>query len=358
MPAKKPLNTQPTNRLLDVSTLANSPYEKIFNPQSENIPIQQSNVFNKTSIVPQKQIQRAPSAMPNQNVVLNAGMQMLPEDQMPEEPSDDSSNFLGSLIAQGITGIGTGLMGGDSYDIMRSANVFQNMRDRQANEKRAKLLTDPKSEESKRRRLVFEKALNFKIPEEYSYTDLNDPVVLQSVRDKNMQAITPKSITSSGTPKQQGIEKSPFFKDIVTTNNMSRSVDRDMKELIDLVDRSGNTPLTGSDKFRKDQLVGKIAINYNKILDPGAVVRPEEAQAIVNQLGLDWMTKDSVTKESLQQFQKGVGDEASDRIKGYYGMYTTFDPTEQQIYDDYKKNPNDTKLKQAFENILFLKRTK
>jgi hypothetical protein len=83
-------------------------------------------------------------------------------------------------------------MGGDSYDIMRSANVFQNMRDRQANEKRAKLLTDPKSEESKRRRLVFEKALNFKIPEEYSYTDLNDPVVLQSIRDKNMQAIAPK----------------------------------------------------------------------------------------------------------------------------------------------------------------------
>jgi hypothetical protein len=192
MPAKKPLNTQPTNRLLDVSTLANSPYEKIFNPQSENIPIQQSNVFNKTPTVPQRQIQRAPSAMSNQNVILSAGMQILPEEQMPEEPSDDSSNFLGSLIAQGIAGIGTGLMGGDSYDIMRSANVFQNMRDRQANEKRAKLLTDPKSEESKRRRLVFEKALNFKIPEEYSYTDLNDPVVLQSIRDKNMQAIASK----------------------------------------------------------------------------------------------------------------------------------------------------------------------
>lgn len=192
MPAKKPLNTQPTNRLLDVSTLANSPYEKIFNPQSENIPIQQSNVFNKTPTVPQRQIQRSPSAIPNQNVILSAGMQMPPEEQMPEEPNDDSSNFLGSLIAQGITGIGTGLMGGDSYDIMRSANVFQSMRDRQANEKRAKLLTDPKSEESKRRRLVFEKALKFKIPEEYSYTDLNDPVVLQSIRDMNMQAIAPK----------------------------------------------------------------------------------------------------------------------------------------------------------------------
>lgn len=188
MLAKKPLNTQPTNRLLDVSTLANSPYEKIFNPQSENIPIQQSNVFNKTPTVSQRQIQRSPSAMSNQNVILSAGMQMLPEEQMPEEPSDDSSNFLGSLIAQGIAGIGTGLMGGDSYDIMRSASMFQGMRDRQANEKRAKLLTDPKSEESKRRRLVF-KNLGYDVPEDLSYADLNDSNVLQGLRSRNQQSI-------------------------------------------------------------------------------------------------------------------------------------------------------------------------
>ena len=276
----------------------------------------------------------------------------------PQPEQDDSSNFLGSLIAQGVAGIGTGLMGGSASDIQRSAGMFDSMRSQQASRDRAKLLMDPKSEESRKKREVYKQAMGFDIPKEYSATDLNDPIVLQSIRDKKMQTIAPKSITTSGSPKQQGIEKSPFFKDIVTTNNMSRSVDRDLKELIGLVERSGNTPLTGADKFRKDQLVGKIAINYNRILDPSSVVKTEESQAIVKQLGLDWMTRDNVTKESLQQFQKGVGDEASDRIKGYYGMYTTFDPTEQQIYDDYKKNPNDTKLKQAFENILLLKRTK
>jgi hypothetical protein len=276
----------------------------------------------------------------------------------PQPEQDDSSNFLGSLIAQGVAGIGTGLMGGSASDIQRSAGMFDSMRSQQASRDRAKLLMDPKSEESRKRREVYKQAMGFEIPKEYSATDLNDPIVLQSIKDKKMQTIAPKSISTLGSPKQQGIEKSPFFKDIVTTNNMSRSVDRDLKELIGLVERSGNTPLTGADKFRKDQLVGKIAINYNRILDPSSVVKTEESQAIVKQLGLDWMTRDNVTKESLQQFQKGVGDEASDRIKGYYGMYTTFDPTEQQIYDDYKKNPNDTKLKQAFENILLLKRTK
>lgn len=191
MPTKKPLNTQPTNRLLDVSTLANSPYEKIFNPQSENIPIQQSNVINKTPIVPQRQIQRVPSAIPNQNVILNAGIQLIPEEQMPKESNDDSSNFLGSLIAQGIAGIGTGLMGGDSYAIQRSASMFQGMRDKQENERKAKLLMDPKSEESKKQRLVY-KSLGYDVPDNLSYTDLRDPVVLQSIRNKNMQAIAPK----------------------------------------------------------------------------------------------------------------------------------------------------------------------
>jgi len=144
---------------------------------------------------------RVPSAMPPQNVIRNAGIQVLPE-----EPSDDSSNFLGSLIAQGITGIGTGLMGGDSYDIMRSANVFQNMRDRQANEKRAKLLTDPKSEESKKRRMVF-KNLGYDVPEDLSYTDLNDSNVLQGLRSKQMEQPKLAGMTRGGGVGQVKPEK-------------------------------------------------------------------------------------------------------------------------------------------------------
>ncbi len=205
MPAKKPLNTQPVDKLLNLSTTPNPLYE---GQMLSTGALEEINKLKQPSISPMPQSPpRAPSAMPNQNFIRNAGIQVLPEEQMPKEPSDDSSNFLGSLIAQGIAGIGTGLMGGDSYDIMRSASMFQGMRDRQANEKRAKLLTDPKSEESKRRRLVFEKALKFKIPEEYSYTDLNDPVVLQNIRDKNMQAIAPKGGIGIGGIGQTKPEK-------------------------------------------------------------------------------------------------------------------------------------------------------
>lgn len=117
---------------------------------------------------------------------------MTPPMGMPMPPSqpeqDDSTNFLGSLIAQGVAGIGTGLMGGSPKDIMNSANMFQYMRDQEASRNKTKLLMDPKSEESKKRRMVFEKALNFKIPDNFSYTDLNDPTVLQGLKGQAEQS--------------------------------------------------------------------------------------------------------------------------------------------------------------------------
>ena len=117
---------------------------------------------------------------------------------MPPQPEqDDSSNFLGSLIAQGVAGIGTGLMGGSASDIQRSAGMFDSMRSQQASRDRAKLLMDPKSEESRKRRMVFEKALNFKIPDNFSYTDLNDPTVLQGLKGQAEQS-RPASMPRQG----------------------------------------------------------------------------------------------------------------------------------------------------------------
>ena len=72
---------------------------------------------------------------------------------IPEQQDDDSGRFLASLIAQGAAGFGTGIMGGSAADIQRSARTFQTMRDTQENQRRAKLLTDPNSEESKKREI-------------------------------------------------------------------------------------------------------------------------------------------------------------------------------------------------------------
>lgn len=106
---------------------------------------------------------------------------------IPEPQDDDSGRFLASLIAQGAAGFGTGMTGGSAADIQRSAGTFQTMRDTQDNQRRAKLLTDPNSEESKRRREVY-KSLGFQVPDNLSATDLNDPTVLQTLKENMEQS--------------------------------------------------------------------------------------------------------------------------------------------------------------------------
>ena len=278
----------------------------------------------------------------------------------PQPEQDDSSNFLGSLIAQGAAGIGTGLMGGSASDIQRSVGTFQTMRDIQENQRRAKLLMDPKSEESRKRREVYKK-LGYNVPDNFSYTDLNDPTVLQTLKGQMEQsrlAAMPRQggVSGAGKPKKESFEKNPFNKEIVITSNMARSVDKDLKELLDIIERSGNSPISGADQLRQKQLVGKIAINYNKILDPGSIVKPEEAEAVVKTLGLDWLTRSNVSKDSVSQFKDAVGGEAQNRLQGYYGMYSTFNEDEAKLIEKYKENPNDPKLMEAFSNIIKLKR--
>jgi hypothetical protein len=123
--------------------------------------------------------------IPTQRPSMSMNMPTMEEQQ----PEQDSTNFLGSLLAQGTAMLGAGIQGGDVGQVGRS---FEAGRQRAEQDRKAKALVDPKSEESKRRRMVFEKALGSSIPEEYSATDLNDPVVLQSIRDKKMQELAPK----------------------------------------------------------------------------------------------------------------------------------------------------------------------
>jgi hypothetical protein len=130
------------------------------------------------------EIDRNQSPMPSPAVTSTPPMGLPMPPPQPEQ--DDSSNFLGSLIAQGVAGIGTGLMGGSAFDIQRSAGMFDSMRSQQASRDRAKLLMDPKSKESEARRKAY-KAVGLDVPDTFSYTDLNDPTVLQGLKGQAEQ---------------------------------------------------------------------------------------------------------------------------------------------------------------------------
>lgn len=184
---KRPLQQQPVDKL--ISSKMSSP-ATTFSMAPPSIP----------SAIPPRPVSQP---MPQQNVIRAAGLQMLPDEPM--QPEDDSSNFLASLIAQGVAGIGTGLMGGSPADIQRSAGMFESMRSQEASRNKAKLLMDPKSEESKKRREVFRK-LGYNVPDNFSYTDLNDPAVLQTLKGQMEQsrlATMPKGGGIGGAAKPE-----------------------------------------------------------------------------------------------------------------------------------------------------------
>jgi len=174
-----------------------------FNPEDVFLLPEDVNNLRQPSAIPPRPVSQP---MPQPNVIRNAGLQMVPEEPM--QPEDDSSNFLASLIAQGVAGIGTGLMGGSPADIQRSAGMFESMRSQEASRNKAKLLMDPKSEESKKRREVFKK-LGYNVPDNFSYTDLNDPTVLQTLKGQMEQsrlATMPKGgigVGGVGKPKEE-----------------------------------------------------------------------------------------------------------------------------------------------------------
>lgn len=173
-----------------------------FNPEDVFLLPEDVNNFKKPRNI-KNSITSTPLMAQSRTLTMTPPSMATPRPSMPmsipsieePQPEQDSTNFLGSLLAQGVASLGAGIQGGDIAQVGRS---FEAGRQRAEQDRKAKALIDPKSEESKRRRMVFEKALGSKIPEEYSATDLNDPVVLQSIRDKKMQEMAPKGGVVSG----------------------------------------------------------------------------------------------------------------------------------------------------------------
>jgi len=198
-------------------------------------------------------------------VIRSAGMFLMPQnqnEQLPinkltieeEQPEQDSTNFLGSLLAQGVASLGAGIQGGDIAQVGRS---FEAGRQRAEQDRKAKALIDPKSEESKRRRMVFEKALGFSIPEEYSATDLNDPVVLQSIRDKKMQELAPKGGTGIGGVRGGGVRQEKPEKEVKSNQKLLDDYTEHAQSL-----RSSIDVMDAVDKLNRTRL-GKITPDFS-----------------------------------------------------------------------------------------------
>lgn len=298
----------------------------------------------------------------------------------PEDP--ESGRFLASLIAQGVAGFGTGIMGGSSQDILRSANMFNRMRDANIDrqdrlsqnellrtekqqeikkrEDQAKSLTDPNSEESKRRRQVY-KSIGLDIPENLSYTDLNDRDVLQSLRDKMQQqklAAMPRGGVGVGGEGKTKEKKNPFQKEITEISIRSKNALDSLNKIENIVRQYGTRELTGSQEKELEQLIQNVAINYNKVLDPTSVVREGEAKQVAESLGLggfgSYFTNKDTALKQVQSFKNLVTNSRNNALSGYQNLpsETEFNDKDQFVIDEYRKNPNDPKIRELYNDML------
>lgn len=286
------------------------------------MPINKSLLNNKqmsTPLTPQEKllygiqkkpiINNIPQSINTSPVIQNASFSLLPIDNqsrplkqplgnlninqlVPEEPkpsTQDDSNFLASLIGQSAAMLGAGIRGGSLSNV---AENFQEMRDRRERQKEqedlAKKYTDPNSEESKKRRLVYKSALGIDIPENYSYTDLNDPIVLQSIKDKSMEmkyAQMPKQIGTVPTGIKPEKIKEPTEAERLSLGFAKRTESSD-KMLSDLENKSlsGQGGFTPSNQFpfAPERLKSEERKNYEAAQKDfiSAILRKESGAAI------------------------------------------------------------------------------
>jgi len=270
----------------------------IKNPITSTPPMAQSRTLTMT-----------PSSMPTPRSSMPMNMPSMEEPQ----PEQDSTNFLGSLLAQGTAMLGAGIQGGDVGQVGRS---FEYVRQRAEQDRKAKALVDPNSAESKRRRMVFEKAMGFDIPKEYSATDLNDPVVLQSIKDKKMQEMAPKSGVVSGV--RGGVAQGKPEKEIKTDTkrlgiyrDLAQSLSNSINviENVEKLDRSrggGILPTYNIDKRVTESLINQNAQPLVKQLAGVGAVTDEERLTFLEMVPNANMPKEQALSLTKAMAQKSV----------------------------------------------------
>lgn len=308
-----------------------------FNPEEVFLLPEDVNNLRQPSAIPSKPVSQP---MPQQNVIRNAGLQMLPEEPM--QPEDDSSNFLASLIAQGVAGIGTGLMGGSPADIQRSAGMFESMRNQEASRNKAKLLMDPKSEESKKRREVFKK-LGYNVPDNFSYTDLNDPTVLQTLKGQMEQsrlATMPRGSGGVGGVGKENKEEQKniqSFRDATAENNKFLKQLDQYSNLVKKIPATGGTFASGASTIESAKVLrGKLLLQLKNIEKTGAL--DAGMIAIADQiLGTPDYTRDEVVDAKTNQLKSAIQDDIqTNAIK--FGIIGTIEGEDGNLYYVDKNN--------------------
>lgn len=186
---------------------------------------------------------------------------------------NDNSRFLASLLGQGAGMLGSAIQGGD---VTRVGQVFDYNRqyaDRlNEQKKQIELITNPNSDVSKKKRMVYSQALGFKIPDSFSASDLEDKNVLQGLYSQSLQK-TPVGIKKP-KEEQKAVLKDKDLETLTKMRDLNSSID----QLIDSVNRYGNESY-GGEALTQKELKNSIGVTNNVLKGQGAMTADDYKQA-------------------------------------------------------------------------------
>ena len=274
---------------------------------------------------------KTPTSPVLQNIGSPNTSQFISQPEISNQEEQDNSRFLASLLGQGVAMFGAGIAGRDPIkagEIISDQRAYQErLNQQQKIQKEQKDLADnlmnPESKQSLRKRLLYSRALGVDIPEDVSASDLEDPVVLNSLKQQSIQAQMAKMPKQLGVvqPKQEKEKKNPFQKEITEVNIKSKNTIDALDELEKLVSKYGTTEIFGPESNTMQQLIDSIATDYNKIKDPNSTVRGDEADRVRASLGLGGiagaLTSKSTALKQIQNFKNMVKRQRDTAISQY-----------------------------------------
>ena len=233
------------------------------------------------------------------------------------QEEQDNSRFLASLLGQGVAMVGAGIAGRDPMKVSETFNDMRYLQQRSDERQRqidqAKKLMDPKSQESQRKRNLYNKVLGLPIPEDVSASDLEDPVVLNSLKQQSIQAQMAKM------PKQVGVAQQKVDKDeqknIQSFKDATAESNKFIKQLDEYSDLVKKIPVTGG-TFAKGAstvesakvLRGKLLLQLKNIEKTGAL--DAGMIAIADQiLGTPDYTREEVINAKTNQLKSAIKDD-------------------------------------------------
>jgi len=252
-----------------------------------------------------------------QTIPINRNLPMIDSYIEEEQPEQDDANFLGSLISQGVASLGAGIQGRDItqlgriFDINRQESFRQNQYQKQ--KQKANSLIDPNSKESVRRRMIYGQALGVDIPDNYSATDLSDPIVLRSIQEKKMQAMPPKGGTgiggvAQGKPEKE-VKSNQKLLDDYTEHAQSLRSSIDVMDAVNKLNRTRigkYTPDFSTNTQAQSGTVDRAGAGLVKVLAGAGTVSDSDFARLKDLVPNSNMTKDLAKETAKNQTLEGT----------------------------------------------------